>query len=103
MIKITVLYPNKAGSHFDMSYYLAKHIPLLRELMGPALLNVSVEEGLAGLAPGAPASFLVLCHLSFESAGAFQAVFTPHAAKIVGDVPNYTNSEPVIQISNVKL
>jgi hypothetical protein len=27
----------------------------------------------------------------------------PHAAAIMGDVPNYTDIEPVIQISEVKL
>ena len=103
MIKVSVLYPNQQGSHFNMSYYFAKHIPMLRELLGPALLNVAVEEGIAGLTPGSPAPFLALGHLSFESVTAFQEAFTPHAAQIVGDVPNYTNAQPTIQISTIKI
>jgi uncharacterized protein (TIGR02118 family) len=103
MIKVSVMYPNQPGTHFNMSYYCTKHIPMLRELLGPALLNVAVEEGIAGMTPGSPAPYLALGHLSFESVGAFQETFTPHAAQIVGDVPNYTDSEPTIQISTVKI
>lgn len=103
MIKVSVMYPNQPGTHFNMSYYCTKHIPMLRELLGPALLNVAVEEGIAGMTPGSPAPYLALGHLSFESVGAFQETFMPHAAQIVGDVPNYTDSEPTIQISTVKI
>jgi hypothetical protein len=34
---------------------------------------------------------------------AFQEVFTPHMAQILGDVPNYMNTPPEIQISTVKI
>lgn len=103
MIRVSVMYPNKQGSHFDMAYYCAKHIPMVRELLGPALLKVDVEEGIAGATPDSPAAFLAMVHLSFESVGAFQKAFAPHAAQIRGDVPNYTNSQLSIQISNVKI
>ena len=102
MINVCVMYPNKQEARFDMSYYSAKHIPLVRQLLGPALLNAVVEEGIAGMAPGAPAPYLALGNLYFESVAAFQAAFNPHAAQIVGDIPNYTNVEPTIQISLVK-
>jgi uncharacterized protein (TIGR02118 family) len=42
-------------------------------------------------------------HLLFESLADFQSSFGAHAKAIVGDVPNYTNSDPIIQISEVKL
>jgi uncharacterized protein (TIGR02118 family) len=103
MIKVSVMYPNQQGAHFDMAYYCTKHIPMLRQLLGPALMNVAVEEGIAGMTPGSPAPYLALGHLYFESVAVFQEAFTPHAAQIVGDVPNYTNSEPTIQISTVKI
>ncbi len=28
MIKISILYPNKKGSRFDMDYYLNTHMPM---------------------------------------------------------------------------
>jgi uncharacterized protein (TIGR02118 family) len=44
-----------------------------------------------------------LGHLLFDSVEAFQAGFGPHAQEIMADIPNYTNVEPAIQISEVKL
>jgi uncharacterized protein (TIGR02118 family) len=43
-----------------------------------------------------------MAHLSFESVEAFQAAFGPHAEAIMGDIPNYTDISPAIQISTVK-
>ena len=34
---------------------------------------------------------------------AFEAAFLPHAQELLADVPNYTNIQPVIQISEVKM
>ena len=103
MIKVTVLYPNGEGNIFDMKYYLANHIPLVRRLSGAALKKVEVEEGIAGLAAGTPPAYLAMGHLFFESIAAFQSAFELHAAEIMGDIPNYTNTQPTIQISDVKL
>src|SRR5208337_1939548 len=55
MINVSVMYPNKPGAHFDISYYCVKHIPLVQKVLGPALLKVVVEEGIAGMGPGARA------------------------------------------------
>jgi uncharacterized protein (TIGR02118 family) len=42
-------------------------------------------------------------HLYFDSVESFQKSFAPHAERIMGDLPNYTDSQPLIQISEVKL
>ena len=31
MIKVSVMYPNGEGKHFDMEYYVNTHIPLVEE------------------------------------------------------------------------
>jgi uncharacterized protein (TIGR02118 family) len=103
MIKISELYPYGEGNVFDMHYYLAKHIPLVRRLTGAALRKVEVEEGIGGLAAGSPPAYLAMGHLFFESVETFQTAFEPHAAEITGDIRNYTNTKPTIQISEVKL
>jgi uncharacterized protein (TIGR02118 family) len=53
--------------------------------------------------PGTPAAFVVLAHMTCESVEAFQAAFAPHAAEILGDIPNYTSIQPIIQFSEVKM
>ena len=103
MIIVSVLYPNGPGSKFDLDYYLKRHMPMVQQRLGAPLKRVAVERGLGGGAPGAPPPFLAAAHLHFDSVEAFQAAFAPHAEPILSDVPNYTNTTPVIQISEVSL
>ncbi len=100
MIKVSVFYPNEEGKRFDMSYYCNKHIPMCQEKLG--CKQVAVEQGLAGAPPGTRAPFIAMGHLYFDSLEAFQKAFPPHAAAIMGDIPNYTNIQPTIQVSEVK-
>ena len=103
MIKVSVFYPNNAGSRFDIGYYCAKHMPLVKKLVGAACKGMAVEHGIAGGTPGAPPTYLAMGHLLFESVEAFQSAFGVHAQEIMADIPNYTNIQPMIQISEVKM
>jgi len=101
MIRVNVLYPQKDGARFDWAYYTGTHMALVGRKLGASLKSVSVEQGLAGGTPESPPPFVALAHLGFESVPAFQAAFTPHAAEIMADIPNYTTIEPIIQISEI--
>ena len=103
MIKVSVLYPNNEGAKFDMAYYLNKHIPMVKEKLGAACKGAAVEAGLSGAAPGTRATYIAMGHLYFDTVDAFQTAFGPHTQAIMGDIPNYTNTQPTIQISEVKL
>lgn len=105
MIQVSILYPNQAGARFDMEYYLHSHIPLCIDRLGrdQALRGVEVQRGLAGAAPGTAPAFIALCHFRFESLADFQDAFGAHAAELQGDIPNYTDVVPVIQISEVAI
>lgn len=102
MIKVSILYPNKEGGRFDADYYYQQHMPKSLQRLGPALKGVSLEQGVSGSMPGTPAPYLIMSHLLFDSLEAFQAAFVPHAEELLGDIPNYTDIEPVIQFSEVK-
>ena len=103
MIKASVMYPNNEGSTFDMTYYCGIHIPMVRQKLGAALKGVAVDQGIGGEEPGSPAPYLAIAHLLFESLEALQTSFGPHAEEFGADVPNYTNTEPTIQVSEVML
>jgi len=103
MIKVSVFYASGDGKHFDIGYYCDKHMPMVQRLCGAALKSMAVEQGLSGMAAGSAAPFMAMGHLYFESLNAFQASFGLHVKEIVSDVPNYTNIQPVIQISQVKI
>ncbi len=102
-IKVSVLYPNEEGKSFDMDYYCTKHVAMVGELLGDAIIGATIEQGLGGAEPGSPASYIAMGNLYFESMESFQNSFGPNAEKIMADLPNYTNIQPVIQISEVMI
>src|SRR5882757_11361348 len=103
MIKVSVLYPAGESTTFDMDYYCKSHMPMVQEKLGAACKSMAVEQGLGGAAPGAPPTYAAMGHLYFASVAEFQAAFAPHAAAIIADIANYTNVQPVIQVSEVKM
>ena len=102
MIRVSVLYPMGEGKKFDAAYYMQKHMSLVRErLKGLGLVRAEVDKGVAGGAPGAPAPFVYIAHLYFNSVADFQKAMGAHGKEIMADVPNYTNIQPQVQISEI--
>ncbi|MCB0655497.1 MAG: EthD family reductase [Saprospiraceae bacterium] len=101
MIKVSIFYPDGDGKTFNMDYYANSHIPMVAGLLGDAVKGASIEKGLGGADPGSPAQFVAMGNMYFDSVESFQQSFGPHAVTIMGDIPNYTNIAPVIQVSEV--
>ena len=101
MIKVSVMYPNKPGVRFDHDYYRDKHMPLIARRMGAGLKYYTVDKGLSGAASDAPATYAGMCHLLCDSLEAYHSAFGPHAQELFGDIPNFTDQTPVVQISEV--
>lgn len=103
MIRVSVLYPNNPSATFNMDYYLNTHVPMVGQLLGDSLKGAIVDSGIAGGAPGESAAFIAMVHLTFDTVESFQESFGPNADQIMGDIPNFTNTQPQIQISDIKL
>ena len=101
MIKVSVMYPGKPGARFDHAYYRDRHMPMVKARLGDSCRYYTVDRGLAGGEPGAPPTYVAMCHFLCDSVEAFQSGFGPHAEEILGDIPNYTDVSPVIQFSEV--
>jgi len=101
MIKVTILYKNSDGKTFDMDYYSNKHMPLVASLLGDSLKLLAIDKGIAGRTPDEPIPYLAIGYLYFDQLSAYQNSFGPNAEEIVGDIPNFTNIQPVVQISEV--
>src|SRR5947208_994596 len=102
MIKVSVLYPNKPGVRFDVDYYLNTHMPMSARLLGPAIKAILVEIGRPG-PDSAPPPFAAICGFTCETVEDFIQAFTPVAGELQGDIPRYTDIEPVIQISDIRI
>jgi uncharacterized protein (TIGR02118 family) len=103
MVKVSVFYPSKPDGHFDVDYYLNTHMPLAISLLGNALKAVSVEIGLIAGTPDHLPPFTAICAFTCETAQSFTDAFLPNAEVLQGDIPNYTNIAPVIQVSEIRL
>jgi uncharacterized protein (TIGR02118 family) len=104
MIRVSVFYPNSPGKKFDLDYYVNRHMPMVVDLLKPGgLVKAEVDKGLGTAQPGAPAPYVCVGHVYFQSVEAFQQAFGPHADRLMGDIPNYTDIEPILQISDIVL
>ncbi|AYB29127.1 EthD family reductase [Chryseolinea soli] len=101
MIKVAIFYPNGEGKTFDMDYYASKHMPLAASLFGNSLKALSIDKGIAGGGPDAPAPYLAIGYFYFETMSSMRNAVGPNSEKLRADVPNYTNIQPIIQVSEV--
>ena len=103
MIRVSFFYPNTEGSTFNLEYYSNTHAALAKQSLAPALKGFSIDYGLSTLMPGSKPPYHAIGHLLFESIEAFYGAIMPHAEQLRSDVPNYTNVEAIIQISEIKI
>ena len=104
MIKVTVLYPNDEGKKFDHGYWSTTHLAIVQDLLGPmAMVNVDMEKGISGTDPNTPAPFIAVGHLFFNTTDEVHAAFSTHGGAVMGDIPNFTDIEPQLQISETLL
>lgn len=101
MVKIAILYPNGEGNTFDMDYYSSKHMPMVASLFGDSLKMYGIDKGVAGRTPDEPMPYLAVGYFYFDKLSTYQNVFGQNAEKILSDIPNYTNIQPVVQISEI--
>lgn len=99
MIVLTVLYPKTAGTHFDMAYYTATHMPLLiARWQEFGIGKCRVLGGTAAMDGGEPA-YTAIALIEFSSTEAMGKALETHGAEIMGDVPNFTDIQPTLQVS----
>ena len=102
MIRVTIAYPNESGKTFDWEYFTNTHIPLVHEhLDSLGLIKLEVDKGLSGPDPSAPPAFIAVAHQTFNTVDEVHEAFKAAGRPIMGDVPNYTDIQPTIQISEI--
>lgn len=99
MTTFVVTYPVHDGAKFDADYYVAKHIPLVREKW--------TQYGLTGATalipdqPGQPYAAVALLEFS-DGAALDRSLASPEAADVFGDVPAFTDIAPVAVRTDAK-
>lgn len=101
MIKVTILYPNGEGKTFDMDYYTKKHMPLMAVFFADGLKHLAIDKGIASGMPDTPLPFLCIGYLYFDKLSDYEKALELHKDEIRADFPKYTNTRPIVQISEV--
>lgn len=89
------------GCVFDFDYYVSKHIPMVQEALGDNLKKIDVDFGLVREGNTDPV-FVAMAHLHFESMDSFWQSCGPQAQRIQADIPIYTDSQPIMQVSEIR-
>lgn len=102
MTTISVVYPREAGGTFDFDYYLNTHIPMVAQTWSNAgMTGGRALKGTVG-GDGGDSPYFAIGLIDFESAEKLGAALAGEdAAKVLGDIPNFTNVTPIVQINEV--
>ena len=100
MHRVTILYPNGKDATFDFDYYKTKHMPMIAGKAGKAVERFEIAKSIGGLG-GADAPYIAIGSLYVKDLEGFQKALADHGAEIMGDIPNYTNTQPAIEIDEI--
>jgi uncharacterized protein (TIGR02118 family) len=101
LIKISVMYPFAEGNTFNMEYYETKHMPMVAAFLGSNLVKYTIEKGVASGIPNQPLPYMAIGTFYVKSLSDYQAAIGPNRDAIRADFVNYTNTVPVILVSEV--
>lgn len=102
MIRVTVAYTNEPDKKFDWDYFVGPHRTLIhRELDSRGMVRFEQDKGVSGSDPNAPAPFVAMAHLTFNTADEVHEAFRAAGRAVMGDIPNYTDIPPTVQISEI--
>lgn len=100
-IKVLILYPNEDGKSFDMDYYAKSHMPMVADLFGDYMKSYGIEKGVSGRTPEDPTTYVAIGYFYFDQLSDYEKAFGSNAEKILGDIPNYTDIQPIVQINEI--
>lgn len=102
MFKVAILYANGEDKTFDMDYYEKKHMPMVAGFLGKNLKFYEIDKGIAGRTPNDKVPFVTIGYFYVSDVAEYNKAIGQNREAIVSDFKNYTNIQPVVQISEIK-
>ena len=102
MFKVAILYPNGDDKTFDMDYYEKKHMPMVAGMIGKNLKFYEIDKGISGRTPNDKAPFAAIGYFYIHDVAEYNKAIAQNRDSIISDFKNYTNIQPVVQISEIK-
>ncbi len=76
-------------------------MPMIKERLGDVLTGYTVDYALEDGVTGITSPYIAIGHLFFESIDAFQKEYLPQREEVRKDIPNFTDIQSIVQISEV--
>lgn len=102
LFKVEILYPNGEDKTFDMDYYEKKHMPMVAGFLGKNLKFYEIDKGLSGRTSNDKVPFVAIGYFYITDVAEYNKAIAQNREAIISDFKNYTNIQPVIQISEIK-
>ena len=102
MFKVAILYPGGDDKTFDMDYYEKKHMPMVAGFLGKNLKFYEIDKGIAGRTPNDKAPYVAIGYFYITDVAEYNKAIAQNRDAVINDFKNYTNIQPVVQISEVK-
>ena len=102
MFKVAILYPNGDDKTFDMDYYEKKHMPMVAGFLGKILKFYEIDKGVSGRTPNDKPPFLAIGYFYINDVAEYNKAIAQNRDAVINDFKNYTNIQPVVQISEIK-
>ena len=102
MFKVAILYPNGEDKTFDMDYYEKKHMPMVAGFLGKNLKFYEIDKGLAATSTNDKAPFVAIGYFYISDVAEYNKAIAQNRDAVISDIKNYTNIQPVVQISEIK-
>jgi uncharacterized protein (TIGR02118 family) len=94
MIRVSMMYPVSDGATFNLDYYKTTHMGDI-VMRTPGVIRFEIDQAIDG-------PYFMIGQIYFESAEALDAAVNgPTAGEAWADVPNFTNIQPVMQVSRI--
>ena len=102
MIRVAVLYPNTPGATFDYTYYAREHMKLVQKKLGKmGLVKVEIDKGIGVTPLGSTLPYITVGYLYFNTLDDLKKASIPMSGELNGDIPNFTNVQPQVQVSEI--
>jgi uncharacterized protein (TIGR02118 family) len=102
MFKVAILYPNGEDKTFDMDYYEKKHMPMVAGFLGKNLKFYEIDKGIAGRTPNDKVPFVAIGYFYITDVAEYNKAIAQNRDAVISDFKNYTNIQPVVQISEIR-
>lgn len=102
LFKVAIMYPNGEGKSFDMAYYQSNHMPMVASFLGENLMHYEIDQGISGRTASDEATYVAIGYFYVQDIAKYNEAIGQNRDSVINDIKNYTNIQPIIQISKVK-